>query len=70
MKSLRKKQKIITNQRLRNQLYEKDNEIIMLGHKIDANHFAMQDLAKFMGMDNIEKLSLFDVIEEIKRRLK
>ena len=41
----------------------------MMGSKIDSHFYAMQGLAKFMGMENIEKLSMLDVINEVKKRL-
>ncbi len=70
MKSIRKAQKIVLNQRLKNQLKERDDRILELSATIDAHYHAMQGLAKILQMDNIESLSMEDVINEIKKRIK
>lgn len=77
MKSARKAQKIILNARLINQLKEKDVEVNKLSQQLDQAHDRinreskhMIDLVNFLGMDNIEELSMGDVINEVKKQLK
>lgn len=75
MKSERKKQKIILNKFLINELKKKDDELIMIRAGLDKAHYMinsfnkeMIDLAKFMNMEG-DKLTMMDVIKEVKLKL-
>ena len=76
MKSIRKAKKIILNNHLINELKKKDDKIIMMGSRLDKanlmiNSFnkEMISLAEFMKMENVDKLSMIDVLKEVKNRL-
>jgi len=77
MKSKNKAKKIILNNHLIQVIKEKDREIIKQGQQLDQAHDRinreskhMIDLVNFLGMDNIEELSMGDVINEVKKQLK
>ena len=76
MKSARKAQKIVLNQRLINQLQDKDIYIDSISEALDRAHDRinreskhMLDLASFLKMDTKKDLLIGDVVTEVKKRL-
>lgn len=76
MKSAHKKQKILNIKHLIQVIKEKDEQLIIIGSELDKAHDRinrmnkhMMDLTKFMKMENVDQLSLLDVITEVKKRL-
>lgn len=76
MKSKRKAWKILNTAKLVQEIKDKDLYIDSISKALDRAHDRinreskhMLDLANFLQMDNIENLSMKDVVNEIKKRI-
>ena len=69
MKSKNKTRKILIRSQLLQEIRDRDTKILSFSQKLDAVDRAMIDLAEWLGMENIEKCSIFDVITEVKKQI-